>query len=115
MSNTITRNEILQRIKNNLPMTIIEALPPQYFEDGHLPGAINLPHDQVQSRAEAMLPDKDAFIVVYCANTPCSNSGYAVNVLIQMGYHHVYEYVEGKQDWLEAGLILEKGGARKAG
>ena len=115
MSNTITRYEIVKRMKKDLPMTIVEALPPQYYEDSHIPGAINLPHDDVQSRAEGMLPDKEAYIVVYCANTPCANSRFAANALVQMGYRHVYEYVEGKQDWIEAGLAVEKGQAKKTG
>jgi len=34
----------------------------------HLPGAINLPPDQVAELAPQILPAKDADIVVYCAS-----------------------------------------------
>ena len=87
-------------------MMIIEALPKKYFNAEHLPGALNIPHDEIQEHV-SLLPDKDAFIVVYCSNAACQNSTIAVNKLQQMGYTCVFEYVDGKQDWVEAGLPVE--------
>lgn len=115
MNKSITRSEIKHRMDNDLTMTIIEALPPKYYETGHLPGAINIPHDEVSNMAESMLPDKESFIVVYCANSPCPNSRVAANTLTRMGYRNVYEYVEGKQDWIEAGFAVETAEARRVG
>ena len=40
-------------------------------------GALILPLDRVDARAPALLPDKTAEIVVYCASGPCKNSGIA--------------------------------------
>lgn len=108
MHPTITREELAQAIADG-GVTVVEALPPMYFADAHLPGAINLPHDRVRELAPALLPDRDAAIVVYCANTPCQNSGIATRELIAMGYRDVREYAEGKQDWVEAGLSVETG------
>lgn len=107
MTNTITREQIKQKIDSDESITIVEALPEKYFLAEHLPGAINIPHDKVKEKAPEMLPDKSAFIVVYCSNTACQNSRIATNLLRQMGYSSVYEYVEGKQNWLEAGLPVE--------
>jgi rhodanese-related sulfurtransferase len=90
-------------------VTVVEALPASYYEDAHLPAAINIPHTEVRALAPALLPDKDAAIVTYCANTPCPNSGIAATVLTKLGYTDVREYVEGKQDWSDAGLPLEHG------
>lgn len=50
-----------------------------------------------------VLPDKDAFIVVYCSNTACQNSAIASRRLVELGYTSVHEYIEGKQDWIEVG------------
>ena len=108
MHRTITRDELAQAIDAG-GVTVVEALPPMYFADAHLPGAVNLPHDRVRELAPALLPDRDAAIVVYCANTPCQNSGIATRELIAMGYRDVREYAEGKQDWIEAGLPVETG------
>jgi len=104
---TISRNELRDLIDAGA-VTVVEALPAEYFEQGHLPGAINLPHTEVRDRAPALLPDKDAAIVVYCANEPCPNSGIATHVLIKLGYTNVRDYEGGKADWVEAGLPLEQ-------
>lgn len=84
--------------------TLVEALPQKYWRDWHLPGALNLPHEQVRQLAPALLPDRSAEIVVYCASSTCQNSHIAARVLEQMGYANVAVYPGGKQDWQEAGL-----------
>lgn len=104
---TITREQIKEKLDTKEPMTIIEALPRKYFDAEHLPGALNIPHDEIQSYTPDMLPDKDAFIIVYCASTDCQNSKIATDTLKQIGYTNVVEYVEGKQHWLEANFPVE--------
>lgn len=108
MAQTITRSEIQQHLDSGRPITLVEALPERYYVDGHLPGAVNINHDEVEAKASRLLPNKDALIVVYCANSACNNSTVASGKLIQMGYRHVHKYSEGKQDWIDAGLQLEK-------
>jgi rhodanese-related sulfurtransferase len=105
---TISRDELRDLIDLGA-VTVVEALPAEYFDQGHLPGAINIPHTEVRALAPSLLPDKDAAIVVYCANEPCPNSGIAAHVLGKLGYTDVRDYAEGKADWVEAGLPLELG------
>ncbi|MGH7892523.1 MAG: rhodanese-like domain-containing protein [Thermodesulfobacteriota bacterium] len=104
----ITREELNSALDNGEKVTLVEALPERYWRDGHLPGAIQIDHTEVSGKAGAMLPDKRARIVVYCASTECQNSTKAARTLESLGYTDVYEYVEGKKDWTEAGLPLEK-------
>ena len=104
---TISRDTLKQHLDNGDAMTLVEALPARYYDAGHLPGAINIPHDQIKALAPSLLPDKSALIVVYCANKPCQNSLQATMTLNQLGYGAVYEYVEGKADWEAAGYPLE--------
>jgi len=101
---SISRDEIKGKLDRGDSVLLVEALPPRYYEDMHLPGAINLPHDQVEQLAASLLPDKSAEIIVYCANLPCPNSEIAAKRLMQLGYTNVKEYREGKQDWFEAGF-----------
>lgn len=105
---SIGREELVARIEQG-GVTLVEALGPRYYEDAHLPGAINLPHDQVDELAGSLLPDLGAQIVVYCANTACQNSVIAARRLTQLGYTNVLDYEAGKQDWIEAGLPTEAG------
>ncbi len=108
MSGLITRDELADAIETG-DVVVVETLGPLYFEQGHLPGAINIPHTEVAELAQSLLPDKDAAIVVYCANTQCHNSAIAQGELRRMGYTHVRTYAEGKQDWEAAGSPLETG------
>ena len=49
---------------------LVDTMAEKYYRHSHLPGAVNLPADQVRRRAPELLPDKDADIVVYCINPP---------------------------------------------
>jgi len=109
MATTITRDELQAHIDRGDDIRIVEALPPMYYQDAHLPGALNLPHDEVVALAPTLLPDKGQEIVVYCSNMACQNSGIAANRLTALGYTNVRKYAEGKQDWIEAGLPTESG------
>src|SRR5262245_33303343 len=102
----ITHETVAARIEQG-KVTIVEALPRSYWEDGHLPTAINVPHDADDATILAGLPDRDRAVIVYCANAACPNSGILARRLDQLGYAEVAAYEGGKQDWIEAGLALE--------
>src|SRR5437773_600696 len=108
MVETITLEQLRQELAAG-GVTLVEALGPAYFEDAHLPGALNIPHNRVEELAPGLLPDKDARVVVYCANGPCRNSELAAAALAKLGYTNVADYHEGKAEWLGAGLPVERG------
>jgi rhodanese-related sulfurtransferase len=108
----IGREELEARIGSDDGPVLVEALPAKYFEHAHLPGAINIPHDAIDTLAARLLPDKSAEIVTYCASATCKNSGIAAQRLRELGYRNVREYVEGKADWIAAGLPVETEGER---
>lgn len=108
MVTKITRDQLKAKLDRGEDVVLVEALPPMYYEDAHLPGAINIPHDRVDELAPSLLPDHSAQIVVYCANAPCQNSGIAARRLAALGYSDVLDYDDGKQDWIEAGLPVER-------
>jgi rhodanese-related sulfurtransferase len=109
--NIITLNELRAKLDAGEALVLVEALGPVYYEQAHLPGAINIPHEEVDALAPALLTDKGTQIVVYCANGPCRNSGIATRRLAQLGYTNVRDYHEGKSEWIEAGLPVETGAA----
>ena len=65
---TISRDELKSKIDRKDKFLLLETLAEVAYEHEHLPGAINLPPDQVSSLAPTLLPDKSAEIVVYCAS-----------------------------------------------
>jgi rhodanese-related sulfurtransferase len=68
MMNTISRDELKQKIDRKEDFLLVETLPKIAYEHAHLPGAINLPPDQLKVLAPKLLPNKDAEIIVYCAS-----------------------------------------------
>lgn len=107
MTIEISRDELHRELTADGPPTLVEALGPAFFADAHLPGAINIPPDQVDRLAGTLLPDRDAPIVVYCSGT-CQNSEIAARRLEELGYGSVRVYLGGKEDWVEHGLPVER-------
>ena len=68
MVQTISRDELKAKIDRHEQFLLVETLPATAYHHAHLPGAINLPLDQLVTQAAKLLPDKDADIVVYCAS-----------------------------------------------
>lgn len=114
MTSPISRDELKRRLDGCDRPVVIEALPAKYFEEAHLPGAINIPHDAIDALAPTLLPDRNAEIVTYCASATCKNSDIAAERLTALGYRNVRAYREGKADWIAAGLPVEKGARRSA-
>jgi len=108
MTQTISREQVQAGLDAGT-LTLVDALPESYYTQQHLPGALNLIADDVDTRAAVLLPDKDAAIVTYCSNTACANSGQVAAKLEQLGYTNIRKYAEGLQDWTEAGLATQSG------
>lgn len=106
---TIGRRELKERLDRDEDLVLLEALPEEDFEEYHLPGARNLPLDEVRERAGEIIPDRDAQVVVYCANEDCPASPRATRVLLDMGYRNVRDYEGGKEEWRDAGHPVEEG------
>jgi rhodanese-related sulfurtransferase len=102
----ISRNELREALDRG-EVTVVDALPTSYYEQQHLPGAVNLFVDEARERALDVLPDKHAAIVAYCSNVACRNSEGVARILTSLGYANVRKYREGIQDWVEAGLPTE--------
>lgn len=64
---TISREDLKKKIDAKDYFFLAEILPSQYYREGHLPGAVNLPPDKVRELASSVLPDKNAEVIVYCA------------------------------------------------
>ncbi len=109
MTETITRAALREKLTNGRKPVLVEALPAKYYQEAHLPGALNIPHDAIDALAPGLLTDKSAEIVVYCAGATCKNSDIAAERLAALGYRNVRTYTDGKADWIAAGLPVDSG------
>ena len=106
MTELITRTD-LEALVATGAVILVDALPASYYDQLHLPGAVNLVESDVDIEAPRLLPDKDATIVTYCSNEACGNSQAVANRLERLGYTAVRKYREGIQDWVAAGNLTE--------
>lgn len=104
----MSREELKEILDSDRDFHLIEVLPEENFEEFHLPGAINIPVDELRTRMAGVVPNKDATIVVYCANPACTASDRAADLLAKMGYTDVHDYRGGKEHWTEGGHPVER-------
>lgn len=69
---------------------IIDARTEEEYAEGHIPGAVLIPEYQISEKAEDILPDKDALILVYCRSG--RRSKIAAEELVKLGYTSVKEF-----------------------
>ena len=69
MESTISTKDLKAKLDKKQDITIVETLAPERYRDAHIPGALNIPPEKIKELAPQVLPDKNAEIVTYCANT----------------------------------------------
>ena len=109
MPDLISRGELKAKLDRGDLFVLVDTLPEPAYRKSHLPGAINIPSDDMLAEAPKRIPDRDAEIVVYCGNGPCKRSSLSADRLRELGYRYVRDYHEGKADWVSAGLPVETG------
>lgn len=75
---------------------ILDVRRADEFEQGHIPGAINVANESIGAEAPAELPDKDQLIYVYCRSG--NRSKQAAEKLAALGYTNIVEF-GGIIDW----------------
>ena len=85
--------EIMDTQENEI---ILDVRAQEEYDQGHIPGAILIPHTEIEVKAEELLPDKDQLILVYCRSG--RRSKIAAEILAQLGYTNIREF-GGIIDW----------------
>jgi len=84
---------------------ILDVRTPQEFAAGHVPGAVNIPHDQLASRLGEIGAAKDAPVVVYCESG--GRASVAASVLQGAGYRDIRHLAGDMRAWRADGLPQE--------
>jgi rhodanese-related sulfurtransferase/DNA-binding transcriptional ArsR family regulator len=101
----VSREDLARRMKKGL-VTIIDVRPPDEFELGHLPGAINVPIAELKGRLSLFAAGRD--IVAYCRGPWCVMSFEAIATLRSKGFN-ARRLEDGLPEWKAAGLPVEAG------
>lgn len=94
---------------------IVDVREPAEYQQGHVPGAINIPRGWLELRADPASPvadeglsaDRSARILVYCTKGPGARSLLAAQTLKSMGYESVEVLDGGLMAWAETGLPVD--------
>ena len=69
---------------------ILDVRTQAEYDEKHIPGAIVIPHDEIEEKAEQLLPDKDQLLLVYCRSG--RRSKLAAEALVKLGYTNIKEF-----------------------
>lgn len=100
----VSREELLGRMRDGL-VTVLDVRPTDEFDTGHLPGAVNIPLDELEDRFAELSRDQE--IVAYCRGPWCVLSFEAVAALRARGFR-VRRLQDGLPEWRAAGLPMEQ-------
>jgi rhodanese-related sulfurtransferase len=103
----VSRERLVQLMDGGEEFVLVDALSQLSYAVSHIPGAIHIPPEWVDDRAPRRIPDLDTVVVVYCESNQCDSSAEVAKRLVELGYRNVGHYVEGKRDWVAAGLPLD--------
>lgn len=99
----VSRKELLERAREGL-VTVLDVRPPEEFQAGHVPGAVNLPLKDLKKRL-GELP-KGSEIIAYCRGPYCVLAFEAVAALRKKGFQ-ARRMEEGYPEWKASGLPVE--------
>lgn len=102
----ISANELRDRLKQPEPPQVIDVRSPAEFETGHVPGAVNIPHDELADRLGEV--DAEHGVVLYCMVGPRARLGEATLRDHRVG--GVMHLDGGLAAWRESGLRTEPPG-----
>lgn len=80
-------NKGVEEYKQHSEAVLIDVRTPEEYQEGHIPGSINIPLQQME-QAETVVNDKNKKLYVYCRSG--SRSRQAAGILKEMGYHDVH-------------------------
>ncbi len=98
----ITTPEAHRLLEDGTAHVFVDVRPRDEWDEGHLPGALHVPRNNLESRVEALLPDKTQTLVVYCASGV--RSAFATKTLRELGYEHAVNLEDGFVGWKRNGF-----------
>ena len=92
----ITAEEAKQIMDSEEGYIILDVRTQEEYDEGHIPSATQIPHEEIEEKAEDVLTDKDQLILVYCRSG--RRSKIAAEALAELGYTNIKDF-GGIIDW----------------
>lgn len=91
----ISREELLERLREH-SVTLLDVRPAEEYAQGHLPGAINIPFNELQQRLGELPASQE--VIAYCRGPWCVFSRDAVAAL-RAGGLQARHFANGVEHW----------------
>ncbi len=102
----MSQDELLERLAADKPPFVLDVRRPEEFLEGHIPGAVNIPHDQIIGRlTDVARGDKDGEIVVYCRSG--ARAAMACGLLRAANFTRVRHLAGDMNGWVREGRLVE--------
>jgi rhodanese-related sulfurtransferase/predicted transcriptional regulator len=99
----VPAHELLERARQGL-VTVLDVRPAEEFAAGHLPGAVNIPIDKLESGLAKLSKRRE--VVAYCRGPYCLMSFEAVLKLRKRGWK-ARRLQDGFPEWKAAGFPVD--------
>lgn len=101
----VSRETLLARMKRDSNLTVLDVRPAEEWAAGHVPGAINIPVNEIDTRLGEI--PKERQTVTCCRGPYCVYSYQAVEALRPHGFD-IRRLEGGFSEWLARGLPIER-------
>ncbi len=103
---TVTAQDLAAQLARDAPPLVLDVRTPAEFEQGHVPGARNMPYTDVPRHLEELAPYKDHTIVMYCQSG--HRAGIAARTLQEAGFKKLAHLAGDMPGWFAKGLPVEQ-------
>jgi phage shock protein E len=101
----ISADELAQKIAADDAPLILDVRTEREYEAGHIPGAVNIPYDQLAGRLGELPASHSDELVVHCESG--RRASVAEGVLVDAGYTDVRDLDGHMKGWRASGLPTE--------
>lgn len=85
---------------------LVDVRTPDEYRNGHVPGAINIPVQELERRVDELGPYRETELVLYCESGV--RAGHAERMLQRLGFTQLRSLDGHMRAWRSAGLPAEQ-------
>lgn len=104
-SGPITNEELAQRMAAGNAPVVLDVRTPKEYDTGHIPGAINIPHTEIDARIDELKKFRNKELVVHCRSG--TRAAMAEQSLVAAGFSGVRDLSGHMLQWRADGHPVE--------
>ncbi|MFQ5683745.1 MAG: rhodanese-like domain-containing protein [Candidatus Binatia bacterium] len=104
---SINQDQLITRLSSDNPPLLLDVRTPQEFAIDHIPGAVNIPYDQLPNRLAELGLSKNRELVVYCETG--GRAAIAEATLRKAAFQDVLHLEGDMSHWRRHGHPIEHG------